>query len=110
MAKAVELEQFDEVETNRQTSRNMLIGQHVLLAVGEPADLLRVQVRHLWEQRYRVNVFVGPDFACARVANSYFVQADDDGKIIAATPQLVRKYVGRAAVPGRLPTGSGTCG
>jgi hypothetical protein len=94
MAKTVELEQSDEVEKKWHTSRNVLIGRRVLHALGKPADLLRVQVKHLWDQHYRVNVFVGPDAGSAHVANSYFVETDDDGTIIAAAPRLQRQYGG----------------
>jgi len=51
-----------------------------------------VQARRLWENYYRVNIFVGVDPASGRVANSYFLEVDADGKIIAATPKITRQY------------------
>jgi len=69
-----------------------LIGRNVLRALGRPADLRRVQVTRLWEDRYRVNVFVGPDAASARVAHSFFLEADGDGAILASTPGIRRQY------------------
>src|SRR5215207_11452523 len=65
---------------------NAVIGQHVLRTLGQPAGLQCVQVRHLWADHYRVNVFVGPDAVSARVAHSYFLVADGGGKVLAATP------------------------
>lgn len=54
--------------------------------LGVPGDLERVQVRHLWDDRYRVNVLVGVDAASARVANSFFMVADNEGNILGGKP------------------------
>ena len=66
--------------------------RNIMHAHGEPPDLYQVQVRRLWEDHYRVNVFVGMDAASAKVAHSYFLVADGDGKIVASTPQITKKY------------------
>jgi hypothetical protein len=71
---------------------NALIGKRVIHALGEPGDLLEVRVWLLWEDHYRVNVFVGVDAASARVANSYFLVADGDGNIIRSTPGITKQY------------------
>jgi len=68
------------------------IGKNVMRVVGQPANLHRLQVRQLWDDHYRVNVFVGVDASCATVAHSYFVVADGDGAIIASTPHLTKRY------------------
>lgn len=67
-----------------------VIRRAVLDALGRPDDLLRVAVFPLWEGHYRVNVLTGADAACARVANSYFLQADDRGAILGSDPRLTR--------------------
>ena len=72
--------------------RNALIGGHVLRALGQPAALYRLEVRRLWDDHYRVNVFVGPDAAFASVAHSYFLVTDKDGAIVASTPNITRQY------------------
>lgn len=72
--------------------RNALIGEQVLHALGQPGNLLMVQVRPLWENHYRVNILVGVDVTSARVADSYFLVADGDGQITASTPLLTRRY------------------
>jgi hypothetical protein len=72
--------------------RGARIGEQVILALGRPADLRSVQVRLLWGDHYRVNVFVGADAASAKVAHSYFVSADGGGAIVASTPPLERRY------------------
>jgi hypothetical protein len=67
---------------------NALIGEQVLHALGEPRNLLRVQVRPLWDGKYRVNIFVGADAARAKISHSYFVVADGDGNMLSATPTI----------------------
>lgn len=68
------------------------IGEHVLRTLGRPADLLRVEVRRLWADRYRVNVLVGADASAITIAHSYFVVADESGAVQAAEPPLARRY------------------
>jgi hypothetical protein len=68
------------------------IGRQVLQALGEPVGLRGVQVKWLWENRYRANVVVGRDITNAAVAHSYFLVADGTGTIITATPALTRRY------------------
>jgi hypothetical protein len=71
---------------------NECIQQQVLRALGKPRDLLKVQVNPIWDNHYRVNVFVGLDIASATVANSYFLVIDTEGNIIAATPKIAKQY------------------
>ena len=68
------------------------IGNHLLHALGEPGELQRVQVRPLWENHYRANVFVGADAASAKVAHSYFLVTDGDGNVLASSPAITRRY------------------
>jgi hypothetical protein len=49
-------------------------------------------VRRVWGDRYRVNVFVGVNTPSARVAHSYSLQADGDGKVLTSTPAIARAY------------------
>lgn len=69
-----------------------MIGEQVMHILGQPGGLHRVQVRKLWDDCYRVNVYTGPDAASAIVAHSYFVVTDDKGNIIAATPRITKQY------------------
>ena len=71
---------------------NAAIGKHVIHSLGQPNDLQRVQVRRLWEDRYRVNVVVGTDAASAKIPHSYFLVVDGDGNIVASTPKLTKQY------------------
>ena len=64
----------------------------VFAALGRPPALYRVAVVPLWLDYYRVNVLVGTDPTAVRTAHSYFVVADDAGRILAARPPLTRLY------------------
>jgi hypothetical protein len=79
-------------EQRERDSLVALIGEWVLRTLGKPHGLRGVQVRHLWEDHYRVNVLVGQDAASARVAHSYFLVADQEGDISASTPEITRQY------------------
>jgi hypothetical protein len=69
-----------------------VIGKQVLDALGQPGGLLRTQVRPLWQDHYRANVFVGVDAASAKIVHSYFLVVDSAGTIIASTPKITRQY------------------
>ena len=67
-----------------------VVRDSVLSALGEPPGLHHVQVARVWDDNYRVNVFVGPDVALLTIPHSYFVQADGDGKILRCRPPIAR--------------------
>ena len=69
-----------------------VVRENVMGGLGEPAGLRRVQARLLWGHYFRVNVFVGPDAASFKVAHSYFLEADGDGKILSSSPAITRMY------------------
>lgn len=71
---------------------NKLIGEQVIHVLGMPAMLFQVKVLPLWGEYYRINVLVGSDICSARVANSYFVKVDSDGRVIDSTPNMVKRY------------------
>ncbi len=68
------------------------IEEQVLHALGKPRNLLKVQVRPLWDRNHRVNVFVGVEASCAKIRHSCFVVADGDGNILKATPTIYKHY------------------
>ena len=82
--------QDQEKQHNRQL--DTAIGQQVIATLGQPDDLHKVLVRRLWENHYRVNVFVGADEYSNKIAHSYFLVADGDGKIVSSTPKITKKY------------------
>lgn len=80
-------------DDGRQKERLIaLIGERVIHTLGAPDGPHQVQVRRLWEDHYRVNIFIGSDVAPARVAHSYFLVTDGGGNIVAATPKITRQY------------------
>lgn len=89
--KQQEKPQTDQKQHERQQF-DTAIGRLVIACLGQPGDLQQVQVRRLWENRYRVNIFIGKDAASVRIANSYFLLADADGNIIESTPEITRQY------------------
>ena len=85
-------QQLADQEKQERQQLSAAIGKQVMRTLGQPGDLHSVQVRHLWEDHYRVNVLVGADATSARVANSYYLVADSEGNIIASTPEITRQY------------------
>lgn len=91
MSTAEQREQ-QELKQQKREMLNALIGEQILHTLGKPSDLLRVQIKRLWENCYRVNVLVGKDASCPKIVNSYFVEADNDGKIVESNPKIVKQY------------------
>jgi hypothetical protein len=92
MVKKQEPETAHEPVSRGNEAMDALVARHVLLALGRPPDMLRIQVRCLWSAFYRVNVFVGGNNASAKIANSYFVRASPDGQVLDAQPPLAKQY------------------
>jgi hypothetical protein len=66
--------------------------EQIIAALGKPANLLKVVARPLWQRCFRVNVFVGENAATAKIANSYFVEADPAGNILESNPKITKQY------------------
>jgi hypothetical protein len=83
------------LEQDKRQKMNNLIEEQVIQALGEPCDLLKVGIRPLWENNYRVNVITGKDFASSRIANSFFLAVDADGHIRTSAPEITKQYDSR---------------
>jgi hypothetical protein len=70
----------------------VMIVRDVLSRLGEPDDLHEVQARRTYGDKYRVNVYVRAASSGYRVAHSYLVAADGDGKVLASSPTITRSY------------------
>jgi hypothetical protein len=92
MAIKEQADKSKEIEKHQREKLKTLIREQVMHTLGEPGNLLHVQVRSLWENFYRVNVLIGPDVVSGKVANSYFLSADVDGKIVQSTPKIIKQY------------------
>ena len=82
----------EKMEREKRERLNNLIREQVIQALGMPIDLSHVQVRKLWDDHYRVNVLVGENSGSVRVAYSYFLKIDSDGRLIASTPKITKQY------------------
>jgi hypothetical protein len=82
----------EPIDREKNYALNQIIASNVVQSLGSPADLLEVQVRPLGRDRYRVNVFVGKDAGPARIADSFFLTADDRGRILTCSPEIARLY------------------
>lgn len=81
----------DASASNNESSKVFdKITTQVLASLGEPEHLRGVNVRRLWGQHFRVNVYVGRDPTTVTVAHSYFIVADVDGRIVSSDPTITR--------------------
>jgi hypothetical protein len=69
-----------------------VVRDHVLCDLGKPPGLHRVQVRCVWGDSYRVNVLMGADVSSFKVAHTYFLTADGNGKILTSSPAVTKVY------------------
>ncbi|QEL21097.1 hypothetical protein [Limnoglobus roseus] len=65
---------------------------HILVTLGRPKDLIRIDVVRLWPNTYRANLLVGKSFDQATFAHSYFVTTTDAGKVVTSVPNLSNVY------------------
>jgi len=79
----------EEIPSDTTTAR---IGRQVMRTLGTPTNLFKVKVHPVGGDRYRVNVLVGPDYASARITDSFFLTADAKGNITSSSPEIVRHY------------------
>ena len=85
-------EQQKNLEQDKRQTLNTLIEAQVIQALGAPHDLLKVWVRPLWDNTYRVNVLIGTDITSAKIANSFFLAVDAEGCIMTCTPTMTKEY------------------
>src|SRR4051812_21954327 len=72
--------------------REQQIRANVLASLGRPARLLKVAVRPLWGDKFRVNVWTGESAVADAIPNSYFVTADAAGAILRSEPPIQKLY------------------
>jgi hypothetical protein len=92
MATRTQREQNEAIDRHERDTLHTLIEEQVMHTLGAPNDLHKVQVRRLWQHHYRVNIFTGLDAMSGRIANSYFVEVNGDGKIVATRPTITKLY------------------
>ncbi len=92
MPRAPQSQQYEDLEQHQRATLNTLIREQVIHLLGQPDCLHKVQVRSLWQDHYRVNILLGEDAISARIAHSYFVEADSDGNIVETSPKITKQY------------------
>jgi hypothetical protein len=92
MTKPPQCLQDKDNERRAQKVVEEMIGAQVIHNLGKPVGFREVQVRPLWKNHFRVNLLVGGDAVSARVVHSYFLVIDDDGLIVASTPEITKQY------------------
>jgi hypothetical protein len=90
MPTAQQREQDGDLEQHKSETLQALVEEQVIHRLGKPAGVRNVQVRRLWENRYRVNVLAGENAASAKIVSSYFVKADGDGNIVDSNPEMTK--------------------
>ena len=88
----IEQPKENKMKHDERETLSDLIREQVIHALGKPMDLRSVQVRKVWDDHYRVNVIVGVNAGSVRVANSYFLVVDSDGRLIGSTPKITKLY------------------
>lgn len=75
----------------RVNSLDQVIIDQITKGLNHPKETHTIQVRHLWENRYRVNVFVAGECGTSRVAHSFFVSTNSEGVILESNPAITPK-------------------
>jgi hypothetical protein len=88
----IEQPKENKMDHDERETLSDLIREQVIHALGKPMDLRSVQVRKVWADHYRVNVIVGESAGSVRVAHSYFLVVDSDGRLIGSTPKITKLY------------------
>jgi hypothetical protein len=83
-------EQDRDLEQHKTETLRSLVEEQAIHRLGKPVGLRNMQVRRLWENRYRVNVIVGENAVSAKIAKSYFVKSDSDGNIVDSNPAMTK--------------------
>ena len=96
---AIKTRQQPEQETEAPQARHPLtdaVGDGVIRALGTPPRFLKVKTVHLFDNRFRVNVYqqVQTEFEClikkCQIVDSFFCIADEKGAVV--SPRIERKY------------------
>ena len=99
-----EREEKEKVESDARAAAKALIQANILSVLGKPPNFLRVIVNHLWDNRYRANIYVEKGNGQV-IAHSYFV-VYRAAKVPQASslfsPPLIPTYVGKGQYLGKV--------
>jgi hypothetical protein len=92
MSTSVKLEKPERPERSEKSEKKSNICQEKMLASlwkmkSEPLDYIRIDVKQLFDNRYRVNVWGGDrQFNGAKITNSYFVLVKANSEVSSIRP------------------------
>ena len=87
-----EQDRLDEMLRAEVGLMEAVVADGVMSTLGRPPGFLRASARQVRAGRYRVNVFTGLHAGDARVAHSFFVEADGGGRVLASSPPVTGVY------------------
>ncbi len=79
-------------ETPKTPKHSLTIGDTVLEILGRPKDLHKVRTHNVYDNRWRVDVFREIKQDTFRITDSFFIVADEEGGIVSAAPNIVKRY------------------
>jgi len=75
------------------------VEQQVLTKLGKPENLNFVKASNVFDNRWRVDVWCYYDSTktimktqCSHIFHSYFIHADEHGKITKSSPEIKKEY------------------
>jgi len=89
------------VKTNKTgKSLENAVEASVLELLGTPKNLFKITTRHLWDNRFRVTVYVtvqksgeyGDLFDARSISDSHFIHATPEGGVLKSNPVIKKKY------------------
>jgi hypothetical protein len=91
------LHKVEDKTDQKQPDLASVIGVSLLKRLGKPNNLHMMKVIHLWNNHYRVNVWVSilgnnSLHDQRRIEHSYFVSVDEHGEILDSKPEIKRIY------------------
>tara|TARA_Y100000310_G_C20464384_1_gene706908 strand:- start:555 stop:866 length:312 start_codon:yes stop_codon:yes gene_type:complete len=88
-----------QVEGVNKEEIKSFIEEQVINKLGKPKNLNFIKTGNVFDNRWRVDVWCYYDSAntmmptqCSKIFHSYFIHADEDGKIINSSPEIVKEY------------------
>lgn len=82
------MDQEKLLQDHKQEIMLTSIGEQVVHCLGKLTPQQRIQVRLLWGGFFRVNLIQVDEVGSIKIASSFFLRTDDDGKIIESMPAM----------------------
>jgi len=88
-----EEKQEEKQEEKKEVTEDM-VKKEVLTALGTPREMSRFNARNVFDNRWRVTIYIhkGKSFA-EEISDSFFLHMDENGKIEKSDPKIERKHL-----------------